>query len=223
MGLSFKGKHFPKSIVLTCIRWYLSYKLSLRDIEEIMAERGVELDHSTINRWVNRHTPELEAEFRKRKKPVGESWRWDEMAIKVKGQLKWLYRAVDKDGDTIDFLLSAKRDQKAALRFLKKAIRQHGVPEKINTDKSGANAAGLQAFNDEYETDIELRQVKYLNNIVEQDHRRVRQRIRPILGFKSFMSAAKIISGIEMMIMIKKGQIDIKGSTPFERFYALAG
>jgi transposase-like protein len=98
--------------------------------------------------------------------------------------------------------LSAKRDQKAALRFIKKAIRQHGVPEKINTDKSGANAAGLNAFNENYETDIELRQVKYLNNIVEQDHRRVRQRIRPMLGLKSFMSAAKVISGIEMICVL---------------------
>ncbi len=223
MAISFKGKHFPKSIVLTCIRWYLSYKLSTRDLEEMMAERGVELDHSTIHRWVVRHTPELEAEFRRRKKPVGESWRWDEMAIKVKGQLRWLYRAIDKDGDTIDFLLSAKRDLKAALRFLKKAIRQHGVPEKINTDKSGANAAGLNAFNDQYRADIELRQVKYLNNLIEQDHRRIRQRTRPMLGFKTFMSAAKIIAGIEMMAMIKKGQLDIRGSKPFEQFYALAG
>ena len=145
------------------------------------------------------------------------------MAIKIRGELTWPYRAVDKDGHTIDLLLSAKRDRKAALLFLEKFIRQHGVPEKINADKSGANAAGLNAFNENYETDIELRQVKYINNIVEQDHRRERQRIRPMLGFKSFMSAAKIISGIKMMIMIKKGQIDIKGSNPFEQFYALAG
>ncbi len=223
MALSFKGRHFQKWVILSCIRWYLSYKLSLRDLEEMMAERGVDVDHSTIHRWVLRYSPELEAELRKRKRPVGDSWRWDEMAIKIKGKLKWLYRAVDKDGDTIDFLLSAKRDQKAALRFLKKAILQHGVPEKINTDKSGANAAGLNAFNVEYETEMELGQVKYLNNIVEQDHRRVRQRIRPMLGFKSFMSAIKIIPGIELIGMIKKGQIDIQGSTPFEQLYALAG
>ncbi|MDQ3233577.1 MAG: IS6 family transposase, partial [Pseudobdellovibrionaceae bacterium] len=155
--------------------------------------------------------------------PVGESWRWDEMAIKVKGKLKWLYRAVDSDGDTIDFLLSAKRDQKAALRFLKKAVRQHGVPRKINTDKSGANAAGLKAFIAVYSTDIELRQVKYLNSIVEQDHRRVRQRTRPMMGFKTLMSSAKTIAGIEMMAMIKKGQLGIQGLAPFEQFYALAG
>ncbi len=145
------------------------------------------------------------------------------LAIKVKGRLKSLYRAVDEDGETIDFLLSAKRDQKAALRFLKKAVRQHGVPEKINTDKSGANAAGLKAFNHEHSTGIELRQVKYLNNLIEQDHRRIRQRTRPMLGFKTFMSVAKTIAGIEMMVMIKKGQIDIQGLAPFEQFYALAG
>ncbi|HYX32256.1 MAG TPA: IS6 family transposase, partial [Oligoflexus sp.] len=133
MALSFKGRHFQKSIILTSIRWYLSYKLSLTDLEEMMAERGVHVDHSTIHRWILHYTPEIEAELRKRKKPVAGRWFWDEMAIKVKGKLKWLYRAVDEDGDTIDFLLSAKRDQKAALRFLKKAVRQHGVPVKINT------------------------------------------------------------------------------------------
>ncbi|MDQ3235234.1 MAG: IS6 family transposase [Pseudobdellovibrionaceae bacterium] len=223
MALSFKGRHFQKSIILTSIRWYLSYKLSTRDLEEMISERGVQVDHSTIHRWVLHYSPQLEAELRKRKRPVSGRWFWDELAIKVRGKLKWLYRAVDEDGETIDFLLSAKRDQKAALRFLKKAVRQHGVPRKINTDKSGANAAGLKAFNAEYSTDIELRQVKYLKNIVEQDHRRVRQRTRPMLGFKTFMSAAKTIAGIEMMAMIKKSQIDIKGLAPFEQFYALAG
>ncbi|HYX34652.1 MAG TPA: IS6 family transposase [Oligoflexus sp.] len=143
------------------------------------------------------------------------------MAIRVKGKLKWLYRAVDEDGDTIDSLLSTKRDRKAAMKFLKKAIRQHSVPGKINTAKSGANAGGLRAFNAEYTTDIELRQVKYLNNIVEQDHRRIRQKTRPMLSFKTFMSAAKTIAGIEMMAMIKKGQIDIHGLAPFGQFYAL--
>ncbi len=221
MALSFKGRHFQKSIILTSIRWYLAYKLSLRDLEEMISERGVQVDHSTIHRWLLHYTPQLEAELRKRKKPVSGRWYWDELAIRVKGKLKWLYRAVDEDGDTIDFLLAAKRDQKAAMRFLKKAVRQHGVPQKINADKSGANAAGLKAFNDEHSTDIELRQVKYLNNLI--DHRRVRQRTRPMLGFKTFMSAAKTIAGIEMMVMIKKGQIDIQGSTPFEQFYALAG
>ncbi|HYX36195.1 MAG TPA: IS6 family transposase [Oligoflexus sp.] len=203
MALRFKGRYFQKSIILTCIRWYLSYKLSTRDLEEMMAERGAHVDHSTIHRWVLRYTPELEAELRKRKKSVSASWFWDEMAIKVKGKLKWLYRAVDSDGDTMDFLMAAKRDQKAAIRFLKKAIRQRGVPEKINTDRSGANASGLKAFNHEHSTDIELRQLKYLNTIVKQDHRRVRQRTRPMMGFKTFMSAAKTIAGIEMMVMIK--------------------
>ncbi|HYX38409.1 MAG TPA: IS6 family transposase [Oligoflexus sp.] len=211
------------TIPSTSIRRYLSYELSTRDLEEMILGRGVQVDHSTIHRWVLHYTPQLEAELRKRKKPVSGRWFWDELAIKVKGKLKWLYRAVDEDGDTIDFLLAAKRDQKAALRFLKKAVRQHGVPGKINTDKSGANAAGLKAFNHEHSTDIELRQVKYLNNIVEQDHRRIRQRTRPMLGFKTFMSATKTIAGIEIMAMIKKGQIEPQGSSPFEQFYALAG
>ncbi len=136
---------------------------------------------------------------------------------KIKGELKWPFSAADKDGDTIDVLLSAKREEKAALRFLKKAILQQAVPEKINADKSGANPAGLNEFHENHETVIELRQVKYLNNIVEQDDRPVRQRIRPMMGSKSFISAAKIIYGIEMMIKIKKGQVGIKGSTTFEQ------
>ncbi len=220
-GSSWPVFQYGGTIPSTSIHWYLSYKLSTRDLEEMMAERGVHVDHSTIHRWVLRYTPELEAELRKRKKPVSGRWFWDETAIKVKGKLKWLYRAVDEDGETIDFLLTAKRDQKAALRFLKKVVRQHGIPEKINTDKSRANAAGLRAFNAEHSTDIELRQVKYLNNLIEQDHRWVRQRTRPMLGFKTFMSATKTIAGIEMMAMIKEGQIDNQGLAPFERFYAL--
>ena len=148
-----------------------------------MEERGVHVDHSTVQRWVVKFVPFLEAEMRKRKKSTGTSWRLDETYIKIKGKWHYLYRAVDKENNTIDFLLTKKRDQISAKRFLIKAISDNGLPEKINIDKSGANLSAIQAFNSEYHTDIEIRQVKYLNNIVEQDHRAIKRIIKGMLGF----------------------------------------
>ena len=141
-----------------------------------------------------------------RKRSVGTSWRLEETYIRVKGQWKYLYRAVDKTGLTVDFLLTAKRDSKAALRFLSKAIDQSGVPDNITIDKSCANTAAIEDYNTGNETAIELRQAKYLNNIVEQDHRAIKRKTRPLLGFKSFWSAAITVAGIELMHMIRKGQ-----------------
>ena len=148
----------------------------------------------------------------------------DETYVKVKGRWKYSYRAVDKIGGAVDFLLTAKRDRKAASRFLRKAIGQHDIPEKITIDKSGANTAALVSYNAEHEADIEIRQIKYLNNIVEQDHRAVKRVVRPMLGFKSFRSAAATIAGIELMHMIRKGQLRATGKLPpAQQFYALAG
>ena len=135
-----------------------------------MQERGVVVDHSTINRWAVRFLPLLEKVFRKHKRAVGSSWRMDETYIKVKGVWKYLYRAVDKDGNTVDYLLTAKRDKAAARRFFEKAMRLHGLPEKIAMDKSGANKAAIDDINDGLENKIVVRQVKYLNNIVEVRH-----------------------------------------------------
>ena len=151
-----------------------------------MNERGIDVDHSTINRWVLKFIPQLESKFRSRKKPVGPSWKWDEMTLRIKGQWYWLYRAVDSEGETIDFLLSKKRDLKAAFRFLRKAVRQHGVPSKITADKSGANAAALRKLNKQINRRIKLRQNKYLNNIVEQSHRLIRRMTRPMMGFQNY-------------------------------------
>ena len=150
----------------------------------------------------------------------------DETYIKIKGQWYYLYRAVDKHGQTIDFLLTEHRDTEAALRFLKKAIRRHGVPETITIDGSDANEAAIKRYNQEHGTTITIRQVKYLNNIVEQDHRAVKRVTRPTLGFKSFDAAQDPLVGIELMHMIKKGQMVVKagdeGLTAAEQFYALA-
>jgi putative transposase len=159
-----------------------------------------------------------------RKCPVGRRWRMDETYVKVKDAWKYLYRAVDKTGATADFVLTAKRDREAALRFLRKAFGQHGTPEKITIDKSGANTAAIESYNAKHKAGIEIRQVKYLNNIVEQDHRAIKRLVRPMLGFKSFRSAVATIAGIEIMHMIRKDQLRTTGELrPARQFYSLAG
>ncbi len=160
----------------------------------------------TINRWAVRFLPLLEKVFRNHKHAVGKSWRMDETYIKVKGAWKYLYRAVDKQGKTVDFLLTAKRDASAARRFF--------------------DTAALDQLNTQREIQIKIRQVKYLNNIVEQDHRAVKRVTRPMLGFKSFRAAQAVLTGIELMHMIRKGQFMMAGcdSMSFaDQFYTLAG
>jgi transposase-like protein len=223
---AFKRLHYPVDVIAQCIRWYLAYALSLRDLEEMMAERGILVDHSTLYRWIIRLTPLLSKAFRRYKRAVGARWRMDETYIKVKGQWKYLYRAVDSAGQTIDFLLTAKRDAAAALRFFRKAIRQHGEPEVVTIDKSGANTAALAALNAGKSKDdaITVRQQKYLNNLVEQDHRNIKRRVRPMLGFKSFRRAQEVLAGIEVVAMIRKGQYqhpEGDGLSPAEQFYLM--
>src|SRR5262249_55861841 len=208
------------------VRWYLPYPLSYRHVEELMEERGVPVDHATINRWVVKYSPQLEEAFHRRKRPVWISWRMDETYIKVKGEWKYLYRAVDKYGQTIDFLLTEQRDTEAALKFLKKAIRRNGLPETITIDGSDANEAAIKRYNQEHGTATAIRQVKYLNNIVEQDHRAVKRITRPMLGFKAFTAAQDTLVGIELMHRIKKRQMVVEageeGLTAAELFYSLA-
>src|SRR5260370_11915587 len=165
-----KRLHYPLEVMLLCVRWYVAYSLSLRNLEEMMAERDIGVDHSTVHRWVIKLVPMFEKTFRNQKRPVGKSWRVDETYIKVKGSWKYLYRAVDKTGNTIDFLFRAKRDKAAARRFFEKAIGQNGSPETVTIDKSGSNLAALNALNAQRETPINVRQIKYLNNIVEVRH-----------------------------------------------------
>jgi putative transposase len=186
--IEFKGSHFEREVVLWGVRWYVAYPISYRQLEEMMEERGVEVDHSTLNRWVLKYVPLLDQAFRVRKRRVGGSWRMDETYVRIRGQWKYLYRAVDKAGNNVDFLLTAKRDRKAALRFLYKAAGQHGTPAKITIDKSSASTAAIESYNAEHDTEVEIRQVKYLNNIVEQDHRAIKRQVRPMMGFKSFWS-----------------------------------
>jgi len=226
MAISFKGAHFPPEVILMGVRWYLAYPLSTRHVEELMEERGVKVDHATINRWVIKYSALLEDAFQRRKRPVGMSWRLDETYIKVKGVWHYLYRAVDKDGKTIDFLLTEHRDESAAKRFLVKAIRRHGgVPEKITIDGSAANEAAIKSYNEAHGTAIIIRKRKYLNNMVEQDHRAVKRITRPMLGFKTFAAAQATLTGIELLHMLRKAQLrggKEASRSVAEQFYALA-
>ena len=223
--IDFKGRHFEREILLWAGRWYVAYPISYRQLEEMMGERGVTVDHSTLNRWVIRYAPEFEKQFRRRQCPVGRSGRMDETYVKIKGRWAYLYRAVSKEGHTIDFLLTPTRDRDAAEAFLRKAIRSQGVPEKITIDKSGANTAAIRRYNKTHKTAIVIRHSKYLNSIVEQDQRAVKRRTCPMLGFKSFWAARCTIVGMEVMHAIGKGQLTRTGNapqTPAEQFYTFA-
>ena len=207
----FKWRHFQSEIILLCVRWYLRYPLSYRNLEEMMMERGLTVDHTTVYRWVQAYAPELDKRCRAYLKQTNDSWRVDETYIKVKGEWKYLYRAVDSLGNTLDFMLSAKRDARAAKRFFCKALNaaHNQEPRVINVDKNAAYPPAI----DELIADktlaktTELRRVKYLNNIVEQDHRALKRLVNPVMGFGSFNTARRTLRGYEAMNMIRKGQI----------------
>jgi transposase, IS6 family len=232
----FKWRHFEAEIILLCVRWYLRYSLSYRDLEEMMAERRLSVDHTTIYRWVQRYAPDLDKRCRPHLKATNDSWRVDETYIKIKGTWTYLYRAVDSEGNTLEFLLSPTRDAEAAKRFFLKALHftadsaphacpleeqvteptapaesnpAQSAPRVINVDKNAAypkaiaqlKAAGILPES------VELRQVKYLNNLVEQDHRFIKRLVKPGLGFFSVETAGRTLQGYEVMNMIRKGQV----------------
>jgi transposase, IS6 family len=241
----FKWRHFEAKIILLCVRWYLRYALSYRDLEEMMRERGLPIDHTTIYRWVQRYAPELEKRCRPHLKTCNDSWRVDETYIKVKKVWTYLYRAVDSEGNTLEFLLSPTRDAEAAKRFFLKMLcsstssasdlclgeekvvqsalpvnrnTSREAPRVINVDKNAAYPkaiAELKASGILPES-VELRQVKYLNNLIEQDHRFIKRLVKPGMGFFSFATAGKTLQGYEAMHLIRKGQVQgvNKGETP---------
>ncbi|MET7020659.1 IS6 family transposase [Bacillus mycoides] len=210
----FKWKHYQPDIILLTVRWYLRYNLSFRDLVEMMEERGISLAHTTIMRWIHQYGPELDKRVRRHLKSTNDSWRVDETYVKVKGQWMYLYRAVDSKGNTIDFHLSKTRDHRAAKRFFKKALQFFHVskPRVITVDKNPAYPIAIEELKTEKKmpVGIQIRQVKYLNNIVEQDHRFIKRRVRSMLGLKSFRTAKSILSGIEAMHIIKKGQLILR-------------
>jgi transposase, IS6 family len=246
----FTWRHFEAEIILLCARWYLRYSLSYRDLEERMLERGLQVDHTTIYRWVQRSAPQLDKRCRPHLKATNDSWRVDETSIKVKKVWMYLDRAVDSAGNTLEFLLSPTRDAEAAKRFLVKALHAtapcapearpieeqveeptalaertttKSAPRVINVDK---HAAYPKAMADLKATgllpeEVELRQVKSLNNLLEQDHRFLKRLIKPGMGFYSFETADRTLQGYECMNMIRKGQMqgmakgDIAGQVTF--------
>lgn len=218
----FKGYCFPKAVILQAVYFKLKFTLSYRDVEELLMIRGVAVDHATIQRWVYKFTPLLEASFRKRKKQVSKGWRMDETYIKVKGVWMYLYRAVDKQGNTVDFLLTKRRNKYAAHKFLLKAIGNNDCPKVINIDGSGANKEAIRIYNKRTFSKIRIRRCKYLNNRVEGDHRFIKWRIQNSLGFKSFESASRTLAGIEIIRTIKKGQITFSNATSYKTFCSLS-
>lgn len=221
----FKGRRFEAEIIVLCVRWYLRYPLSLRQLEEIMAERNLSVDHVTIWRWVQRYAPELNRRCRPELRPTNRSWRCDETYVRVAGKWTYLYRAVDSTGATIDFLLSARRDAAAAKRFFQKALRSpgHHRPRVINVDGNPSYPKAISELKrtGELGRRCRCRPVRYLNNIVEQDHRAIKRRVQASQGFRAFHSAWRTLQGIEAMNMIRKGQVrwlgkdDIAGQAAF--------
>jgi IS6 family transposase len=208
----FRGRLFEGKIVLWAVRWYCRYGVSFRDLEQMIGERGVSVDHSTIYRWVRRYAAELEKRLRWRwRGPRLASWWVDETYVKVRGQLAYLYRAVDKHGNTIEFYLLPTRNTAAAKRLLGKALnglKDWGKPSVTNTDKAPTYAAALAELKKESRcpADTLHRQVKYLNNVIEADHGKLKQLIRPVRGFKTLKTAYATIKGFEVMRAPRKGQ-----------------
>ena len=207
----FKGRQYPGEVIVLCVRWYLRYPLSYEHVTELVAERGVEVDASCIWRWVQAYAPQLNKRCRPHLKPTNKSYRIDETYIKVRGTDKYLYRALDSTGQTIEFLLTAKRDTAAAKRFLRKAIEASGnpMPRVMNVDKNPAYPAAMEALKADgtIPRRVALRQCKYLNNVIEQDHRTVKKRVWLAKGYGSFQSAWRTLQGIETMNMIRKGRV----------------
>jgi len=212
----FLGRWFDDEIVILCVRWYTSYKLSYRDISEMMADRGLAISHTTIMRWTVRYAAEFEKKWRAYKKPVGRSWRVDELFVKVKTGWKYLYRAVDQYGQTVDFFFSATRGVAAAKAFFRKAVRKNGDPQSITLDghePSHRAVARLQMCGDLPRFGLRVRCSQYMNNIVEQDHRRIRQRLDPMRQFQRFHHARRVVAGIELAAQIRKEQYDFSPLT----------
>jgi len=207
----FKGRHFQADIILICTRWYLRYALSYRDLEEMMTERGLSVDHTTIYRWTQRYAPEIDKRSRPYLKQTNDSWRVDETYGKVRGKWMYLYRAVDSTGQTLDFLLNQTRSTRAAKRFFRKVLGRPNItaPRVINVDKNRSYIGAVNDLKDEMllPEHCQRRPSQYMNNIVEQNHRFMKRLIRPGLGFGSYPTAWRTIQGYETMHMIRKGQI----------------
>ncbi|WP_425084717.1 IS6 family transposase [Ruegeria profundi] len=225
MKISLKGAHFPKDVILHEFFFHLRYSVWHRDLEKILAERGVSVEHATLNRWIVKYAPLVADQARHQKRFFDRSWRMYETYVRVKGKWVYLYRAVDKHGKTLDFMLSERRNKAAATKFLARALELNGLQRRIVIDKSGANTAAIKTIKKILKgygcpVPIEMVRRKFLNNIEEPDHRSIKRRIRPRLGFKSFASASATLDGIEVAQMIRKDEFGV-GIYPFKQFAKL--
>jgi transposase-like protein len=209
----FKRRRFPVEIILLCVRWYCKYGINYRDLAEMMQERGVSVDPSTIFRWVQRYAPEIEKRVRRYQRHRSGSWRVDETYVRIGGKWKYLFRAVDKHGQLIDFMLSDRRNTRAAYRFLRKAVKTMSdyPPESITTDKLASYPKAIRRLQAEgvLPKEVVHRTSKYLNNIIEADHGALKRVIRPTRGFQSMKTGYATIKGFEVMRMIRRGHCDL--------------
>jgi transposase-like protein len=214
-NLLFRKRWFADDTIIQCVNWYLRFKLSYRDLAQIMGQLGVSVAPCTILRWVIRYSVEFAESMRPFEKPVGRSWRCDETYILVGGRWMYLYRAVDERGKTVESHLSRTRDIAAAKAFFRKALKRHGQPRTITLDGFEPSHSALRRmgmrneFNFRWDNPVKIRSCQYLNNIVEQDHRRIKARVQPMLGFKKFYNARRVLMGIEFMQKIHKGQYNL--------------
>ena len=224
MTHEFKGRQFEGEIILWAVRWYCRYRISYRDLEEMLAERSVLVDHTTVYHWVQRYAPEIEKRLRWiwRRPGLRGNWRIDETYIRVKGAWAYLYWALDEGGDTIDFYFSPTRNMKAAKKFLGKALgrlKDWEKPRVLNTDKAPTYAAAIAELKREGRCppETERRQIKYLNNVIEADHGKLKRLIKPTLGFKTMKTAYAAIKGFEVMRALKRDRVALTRSTTVSR------
>ena len=207
----FRKRQFAAEIIVTCVRWYLRYSLSLRDVEELMAERGFSVDHTTIWRWIQTYGPEVQRRLRGQIKPKGSTWHIDETFVRIAGQWRYLFRAVDSNGQTVDFYLSETRDREAAKCFLKRALANpdNRAPHVFARDKLRSYPAAIRELQKEGHLSRRCRHRtrRYSNNRIESDHRQIKRRLRAMQGPRTATTATSVIAGIEAVHMIRKGQV----------------
>jgi IS6 family transposase len=215
---AFAGFRFPPEIIVLALRWYLRYGLSYRDVEELLAERGIEVDHVTIYRWVQRFTPLLANAARPCRHAIGDCWYVDETYVKVAGHWRYVYRAVDQYGQIIDVYVSVRRDTRAARRFFTTALDAHGAPAEVVTDRAPALRAAIDELIPAAFHNVE----QYANNRVECDHGRLKARLHPMRGLKSDLSARVIMRGHALMQNIRRGHYELGVDTRVNRRVAVA-
>lgn len=207
----YRRRRFSSETIELCVRWYITYRLNYRDLVAMMAERGIVVSHTTIMRWVLRYVPEYERRWSRFARPVDPSWRMDETAVSVRGGKHYLYRAVDRHGKSVDSALRGDRSMEAAQVFFRGAVASKwspGWPRKVNLDGNAASRRALRLLGqkDPRWQAVAVRGHRYLNNIIEQDHRAIKRRCASMLGFKSFRTAAVTLAGVEFAHRIHKRQ-----------------